>query len=128
MRLRLNLIQGLVGESFLYLFFWLTKLRNFHRDCFYFHFAYLRIMIQGRDGLFAGTFAHQIDRAHINLHKYLFLVLLDYQFECYDFFKSYVILFNYDLLSYFLLLEDYPSANLIENSSKKLARTFYKIL
>jgi hypothetical protein len=83
-------------------------------------------MIQGHVGLFVRTFAHQIDKAHINLHKYL--GSLDFQSECCDFFKSYVINFNCDLLSYFYLVRDYLSANLIENNFKVLAKTFYKNL
>lgn len=90
-----NLIQGLKVVSFPKQLSWLTKLRNFHRDFLSDHFVYLRIMIQGHGGLFTKTFAHRIDKAHINLHKYL--RHLDFQSEYFDFFKSYVIYFNHYL-------------------------------
>ena len=100
MQPRLDLIQSLKVMSFPISLSWLIKLKNFHLGCLFGHFAYLKIMIQGHAGLFGYTFDHQIDKAHINLHKYL--QAMDFQSKYYSFFKSYVIYFEYDLLLYFL--------------------------
>ena len=100
MQPRLDLIQSLKVMSFPILLSQLIKLKNFHLSCLFGHFAYLKIMIQGHAGLFGYTFDHQIDKAHINLHKYL--QAMDFQSKYYSFFKSVVIYFEYDLLLYFL--------------------------
>ena len=126
MQPRLDLIQSLKVMSFPISLSWLIKLKNSHIGCLFGHFAYLKIMIQGHAGLFGYTFDHQIDKAHINLHKYL--QAMDFQSKCYSFFKSVVIYFEYDLLLYFLYLLGFLTADLIENNFRTFAKTFYKIL